>query len=138
MELTYNEAKELIRLTDRETVEQFVNGLSMGNCNYNILSETEAFETVVNMYEGDLYILGCFNADFISDFIDLDYEDIKTIQEGDQYEIIGKLIMNSGNFEEMMKEYIRLDGYGHALNSYDGNYEEININGVDYIIIRQN
>ena len=106
--------------------------------NYTFLTEEEALKEVINMYKFDEYILGCFNADFIEDFISLDYEDIKTIQEGEHYEIIGKLILNSGKLEEMMQEYIRLDGYGHALNSYDGNYDEINLNGIDYIYFRNN
>ena len=106
--------------------------------NYTFLSEDEALKDVINMYECDEYILGCFNADFIEDFIPLSYEDIKTIQEGEHYEIIGKLILNSGKLEEMMQEYIRLDGFGHALNSYDGNHDEINLNGVDYIYFRNN
>jgi len=106
--------------------------------NYTFMSEDEALKYVINMYKCDEYMLGCFNADFIEDFISLDYEDIKTIQESEHYEIIGKLILNSGNISEMMQEYIRLDGFGHALNSYDGNYDEINLNGIDYIYFRNN
>jgi|TARA_R110000744_G_scaffold332091_1_gene437506 hypothetical protein len=106
--------------------------------NYTFLSEDEALKGVINMYECDEYILGCFNASFIEDYIALDCEDIKTIQEGEHYEIIGKLILNSGKLEEMMKEYIRLDGFGHALNSYDGTHNEINLNGIDYIYFRNN
>ena len=70
------------------------------------------------------------------DVIHLDYESIKIIQESENYEAIGKLILNSGNIVVMMKEYIRLDGYGHALNSYDGSSNEIQLNGVDYIYYR--
>ena len=106
--------------------------------NYTFLSEDEALKYVINMYECDEYMLGCFNAGFIEDFISLDYEDIKTIQESEHYEIIGKLIINSGNISEMMQEYIRLDGFGHALNSYDGSCDEINLNGIDYIYFRNN
>lgn len=106
--------------------------------NYTFLSEDEALKDVVNMYECDEYILGSFNADFIENFIPLSYEDIKTIQGGEHYEIIGKLILNSGKLEEMMQEYIRLDGFGHALNSYDGSHDEINLNGIDYIYFRNN
>ena len=105
---------------------------------YTFMSEEEALKYVINMYEGDPYILGCFNASFIEDYIGLDYEDIKTIQEGEHFEIIGKLILNSGKINEMMEEYIRLDGFGHALNSYDGNHDEINLNGIDYIYFRNN
>ena len=40
------------------------------------------------------------------------------------------------SLEEMIEEYIRLDGYGHALNSYDGGYSEITLNNIDYIYFR--
>ena len=106
--------------------------------NYTFLTENEALNEVINMYSCDNYILGCFNADFIEDFITLDYDSIKVLQEGEQFDIIGKLIMNSGNLNDMMAEYIRLDGYGHALNSYDGNNDELTINSTDFIVYRNN
>ena len=106
--------------------------------NYTFLTEEEAIKEVVNMYECDEYLLGSFYASFIDDYIFLDIDDIIALQEAEQYQVIGKLIINSGKINEMMEEYIRLDGYGHALNSYDGNYEEFNINNIDYIVYRNN
>lgn len=104
---------------------------------YRFLTEDEALKECISMYECDEYILGCFNASFIEDYISLDYEDIKELQSTDKgFEILGKLILNSGNLEEMMEEYIRLDGYGHALSSYDGYDSEITLNDVDYIYFR--
>jgi len=106
--------------------------------NYTFLSEDEALKDVINMYECDEYLLGSFYASFIDDFVYLNLEDIISIQESDKNHILGKIILNSGKLDEMMEEYIRLDGYGHALNSYDGNYDEINLNGIDYIYFRNN
>jgi len=106
--------------------------------NYTFITEDEALKEVINMYQCDEYILGCFNADFIADFIPLDYDSIKTLQESENFEVIGKLILNSGNLEYMMEDYISLDGYGHALSSYDGNNDEITINNIDYIVYRNN
>ncbi len=106
--------------------------------NYTFITESEALEYIVDMYSCDDYLLGCFNADFIEDFITLDYDSIKTLQESEHFEVIGKLIMNSGNLNDMMREYIRLDGYGHALNSYDGNNDELTINNTNFIVYRNN
>ena len=104
---------------------------------YRFLTEKEALKECINMYECDEYILGCFNASFIEDYIPLSYDDIKSLQEFEKgYSIIGKLILNSGELDEFIKEYIRLDGYGHALNSYDGNYEEITFNNIEYIYFK--
>jgi len=104
---------------------------------YRFLTEKEALTECINMYECDEYILGCFNADFIEDYLPLSYDDIKILQESETgYSIIGKLILNSGKLSEFIKEYIRLDGYGHALHSYDGNYEEITLNNIEYIYFK--
>lgn len=35
---------------------------------------------------------------------------------------------------EFAQAYSSVDGYGHHFNSYDGNEEEITINGNDYIV----
>tara|TARA_R110002012_G_scaffold144222_1_gene302397 strand:- start:164 stop:592 length:429 start_codon:yes stop_codon:yes gene_type:complete len=104
--------------------------------NYRFLTEDEALKECINMYQCDEYLLGCFNASFIEDYIPLDYDDIKILQEAEQYDIIGRLILNSGKLDEMIEEYIRLDGYGHALHSYDGNNSEITLNGIEYIYFR--
>jgi hypothetical protein len=133
--LTYTEVKDLIKLTDRKTVKAYIKEENNYNNTYKILSEEDALEEIKNMFKGDYCILGSFKAGFIADFISLDCEDIKTMQEGEHFEIIGKLIMNSGNFDYMMEEYVRLDGWGGpALCSYDGNYKKYK----DLIIIRQN
>ena len=104
--------------------------------NYRFLTKNEALKECINMYQYDEYILGCFNPSFIEDYIALDYDDIKILQEAEQYDIIGRLILNSGKLEEMMAEYIRLDGYGYALNSYDGDNSETTLNGIEYIYFR--
>ena len=104
--------------------------------NYRFLTKDEALKECINRYQYDECVLGSFNASFIEDYIALDYDDIKILQEAEQYEIIGRLILNSGKLEEMMEEYIRLDGYGHALNSYDGHNSEVTLNGIEYIYFR--
>ncbi len=71
----------------------------------------------------DIYILGCFNASFLSDFLPLDTEDIKDMQKAEMYDIIGKLAME--NVAEIQQEYAKIDGYGHHFNHYDGNEEEL-------------
>ena len=134
--LTYTQIKDLINLSDRESVETYINEENNYSDTYRIISKDDALKEVKNSYECDLYVLGCFNASFIEDYISLDYEDIKALQDGGQFEIVGKLIMNGGNFDDMMQCYIDTDGYGAALNSYDGNYEEYS--ELDLIVYRAN
>jgi len=133
MKLTYTEIKDLIKMTDRDSVQAFING-EWNDTNYDIRTEEQARESVYDMYRDDEYMLGAFNASFLQDYICLDEETIEVLQKSEAYEAIGKAVMNSGNFEEMMDEYIQVDGFGHALSSYDDNYEEYN----DLIIVRMN
>lgn len=75
----------------------------------------------------DLYCLGCFNADFLADYLPIDAEDIKNIQDAGAYEAIGKMILPV--IEDVQKAYASVDGYGHHFNHYDFNEDEIFING---------
>ena len=129
--MKYTEIKELINMTDRDSVEAFING-DITDATYAIYTTEDATQAVYDMYEGDEYMLGMFNANFITDYICLDTETIETLQKSEAYDGIGKAIINSGNFEEMMNDYIATDGFGHALASYDGDHEEYG----DLIIVR--
>jgi len=84
--------------------------------------------------ENDLYILGCFNAWFIADAIGIDTDVIEAMQKAEAFEAIGKLIISLGKLEEMQASYASADGYGHHFNHYDGNEEEIEIEGVSYYV----
>ena len=104
---------------------------------YNLdLDSTEAFfindeyslDCLVERQESDLYVLGCFNAEFIADFIELDYDTIKTMQESESFTALGKIIKSSGNLRDMMESYISLDGAGHAFGSYDHSNDEVYYN----------
>ena len=139
MKLSYSEAKALVEMTDKESVQAFVDGLEYPDTNYQIFTEDDARERVYDMYRGDDYMLGSFNPWFIADYVCLDTDTVETLQKSDAFEGIGRAIMSGGKFEEMMDNYIRLDGFGHALSSYDGNHEAYTLkDGSDLIIIRIN
>jgi len=71
----------------------------------------------------DTYMLGCFNADFLSGHIPLSAETIKQLQEKEQFDAIGELALL--HLEAIQQEYCGLDGYGHHFNHYDFSEEEI-------------
>jgi hypothetical protein len=133
--------KELLKLTDKETVRDFLdNDCIDGEADYLIIREDAARKRVYDLYRDDYYMLGCFNAWFISRYICLDEDTIQTLQKEGAHEGIGKAIMNSGNFEDMMNDYIDADGYGHALGAYDDDYNEYYVTDEDVtlIIVRMN
>ena len=77
----------------------------------------------------DEYILGCFNAWFIADVPDIDQDVIEAMQKVEAYEAVGKLIISLGKLAELQAAYASADGYGHHFNHYDGNEEELSVNG---------
>jgi len=127
--MTYTEIKDLIKMTDRDSVQAFIDG-DITDAKYAIYMTADATQAVYDMY--DETELGYFNASFLQGYICLDAETIKTLQKSEAYEGIGKAVMNSGNFKSMLDDYIQVDGFGAALGSYDGNHEEYG----DLIIVR--
>jgi len=84
--------------------------------------------------ENDLYILGCFNSNFLSNILDIDCEVLEAMQEAEAYEAIGKLIISLGKLEELQAEYSSLDGYGHHFNSYDHSQDEFESSNDEYYV----
>ncbi len=86
----------------------------------------------------DLYILGCFNASFLSEVLEMDQELIELVQEAEKYEKLGEMVINNGKIEKLQEGYSFLDGYGHHFAHYDGEEIEETLNGTDYYIFRVN
>ena len=93
-----------------------------------------AINEIIDSNTSDLYVLGSFNAGFIADNTNLNYELVRACQESEAYEAVGKAIIDTMEHEELFsffEEAVNADGYGHYLGSYDGDYIEVN----DMIII---
>ena len=95
--------------------------------NVRFISDSAIDSIQQDELSSDLYCLGCFNADFLADYLPIDAEDIKNIQDAGAYEAIGKMILPV--IEDVQKGYASADGYGHHFNHYDFNEDEIFING---------
>lgn len=77
----------------------------------------------------DEYVLGCFNASFLSGVTGIDQDVFEAMQKAEAFEAIGKLIVSLGKVGELQELYARYDGYGHHFNSYDGNEEKLSADG---------
>lgn len=84
--------------------------------------------------ESSTYLLGCFNACFIADILEIDTDVIQTMQQAEVFEAIGKLIISTGKLEKLQAEYASQDGYGHHFASYDHEEHESG----DFYIFRTN
>lgn len=75
--------------------------------------------------ESDNYMLGCFNAWFIADVLEMDTDVIEAMQKAEAFEAIGKLIKSMGKVGDMQQDYVSADGYGHHFAHYDHNEHEV-------------
>lgn len=105
----------------REIIENIVNEVNDFEVDeHRFILSTEIDSIMQQELKDDLYMLGCFNADFLSGILDIDMDVITTLQEAEANEGLGKLILSLGKLEEIQQEYASLDGYGHHFNNYDG------------------
>lgn len=70
----------------------------------------------------DLYVLGCFNASFLADYLPISYDAIEAIQKAEAYQALGEIAKEY--IEQIQEGYAAADGYGHHFNSWDGSEEE--------------
>lgn len=104
--------------------------------NVRFIKDSEILSIMADeIFNGDNYVLGCFNANFIADNSDLNYELVSACQESGAFEAIGQALndtLDQDEKESFCEEYASADGYGHHFNHYDGNSEEFTIDGELY------
>ena len=88
---------------------------------YRII-ENDCIESIMkDELSSDTYILGCFNAWFLSDIMNIPADAIEKIQNADCYDALGIIIANSDEMmNELASKYISCDSAGHHFISYDG------------------
>ena len=104
--------------------------------NYRFIKVSEIDTIQQDELKSDLYILGCFNADFIEDNTNLSLKVIQALQKAEAFEELGELMLD--DIETLQSEYVRMDGYGHHFGRYDGNEYEITLNDVEYYYFKIN
>ena len=103
---------------------------------YRFISKDQIDDIQCDELSSDLYVLGCFNASFLSGILGAPEMAIKKMQEAEAFEAIGTWIQNSGCLHELQEKYVRLDGYGHHFAHYDG--EENELDSANYYYFRVN
>ena len=104
--------------------------------NYRFIKVSEIDTIQQDELKSDLYILGCFNADFIEDNTNLSLKVIQALQKAEAFEELGELIVD--DIETIQSEYVRMDGYGQHFGRYDGNEHETVLNNVEYYYFKIN
>jgi len=132
MEFTFSEIKQIRDLVGddwRGVVEKLAEGesdVSDRRYNYRFIAADEIDSILEEELSGDLYILGCFHADFLANVTGIPREAIEAIQKAEAHEALGKLLESQGHVAEIARAYAAADGYGHHFSPYDSETIEIN------------
>lgn len=117
----------------KEVIQQVLDGeedFEVDNVRFIAASEIDAVLT--SELESDAYVLGCFNTDAIVKATGWPSALIDAAKNGEAFEALGQAIIDEGYAESLAEIYSSSDGYGHHFNSYDGNEEEVTINGIAF------
>lgn len=92
---------------------------------YRII-ENDYIESIMkDELSSDTYMLGCFNACFLADIMNIPSDAIEKIQNADCYDALGIIISNNDKMmDELVSSYINADGAGHHFSSYDGSEDD--------------
>lgn len=96
------------------------------------IADDSILEILADELGSDNYILGCFNASFLSGITGIDRNVFDAMRKAGAYEAVGKLIKSLGKLEEVAEEYAKADGFGHHFNWYDFGEEEFEFEGQIY------
>ena len=88
---------------------------------YRVIATDEIASVMADELSGDEYLLGCFNANFLSGIIGIPSDAIEKIQKADGYEALGVIIAaDEKKLERLVDDYISADGAGHHFSASDG------------------
>ena len=107
---------------------------SIGNYRFILDAMIDGIER--DELSNDAYVLGCFSDWFIADILDIDLDVIQALQKAGAFDAIGKMMLK--HIDEVQSKYASVDGYGHHFSSYDGNENEVTLNGSFYHVFRTN
>jgi hypothetical protein len=101
---------------------------------YLVYTDDEADEAVYNYIDESVCY---FRSDFIAAHAEVDEEVIKKLQElhENSNQAIKSLIKD---FDHFVNDAVLCDGRAHFLSSYDGEENEVNVNGNTYYVYRSN
>jgi len=112
------------------SIDEAINSMD----DYLVYTDDEADEAVYNYIDESVCY---FRSDFIAAHAEVDEEVIKKLQElhENSNQAIKSLIKD---FDHFVNDAVLCDGRAHFLSSYDGEENEVNVNGNTYYVYRSN
>jgi hypothetical protein len=121
------------------SIEQFLKGLGGENDNW-YRGKIKELEGIIEEYEEEIEMIksdpdGDYPETLVSQVIDDNVREVK--RNPKQFiEDFGLEVSNFINRREFIQEVIDTDGYGHTLNRYDGNADEVFVDGDLFFVMR--
>ncbi len=112
----------------REVLEQALSDDDFEVDSVRFIADESIDQIQADEMQGDSYVLGLFSAYVIAEVTDWPVALIEAAQKGEAFEEIGEA-MSREQVEALQQIRCLADGYGPHFNSYDGNEEEVEING---------
>lgn len=143
MKTTFSNLKAIIELCKNNSIDykEVINNILSNEIdfevnNYRFIHEDEIDSIQCDELKSDTYILGCFNADFLADIINIPYKAILALQKSECYSELGEICEDY--VPKIQQEYSRLDGYGHHFAHYDSYTIEDILAITGYYVFRVN
>jgi len=121
------------------SIEQFLKGLGGENDEW-YRGKIKELEGIIEEYDVEIEMIksdpdGGFPEELVSQVIDDNVREVKRnpMQFIDDF---GLEVSNFINRREFIQEVIDTDGYGHTLNRYDGNADEVFVDGDLFFVMR--
>ena len=121
--------------TERLSVSQLLSDIESGFCNdfevcyesreYRIINNDDIQSIMEDELSSDEYILGCFNSCFLSNVTGIDSDVFDAMKQCEAFKAIGKLIISGDHLEQLVLDYICIDGAGHHFSHYDHSEDDV-------------
>lgn len=127
----------------REIADAEIDGdtVTLGHMEFRVLTDEEANEACADYVKDSLW---AFNASFILEECGLDFsgeESLKAMQNKaceNANDFILSLVEKTCGLESFVDAAVSADGRGHFLSGYDGNENEVKVNGKYWYVYRIN
>lgn len=109
---------------DAGTLREFIDNVRAEETDFEVdtfrcIHEDAIDEVQKEELGNDLYVLGCFNAQFLASATGIPQEAVEALQKAEAYEALGTLIVSMDKLDDVQRGYCSADGYGHHFNHYD-------------------
>ena len=113
----------------RDVVEKILNGeQDFEEGGVRFIHDDVILSVLADELASDEYVLGSFNAWCIAEATGWPVVLIRAAKKKGAYAEIGSA-MDADHVRKLAEIYSRADGYGHHFNAYDGNEDELNVDG---------